>query len=688
LFTHAVVDAFRDRHSPDLKGRFATFTEAEWVEGLAWLDSQDTLDHFLQRIQELGLDQAIPLSAMLRMKERFANNELRLGEMFDAFMRVNDCLLEARIKFCNVQGFALIPTLRADPRLRSFPALELLVQDADMELCWKSLSTLGYTGRETGRHVYEFDFGATIDDASMSTTSLVGQIRIRVHSVGSTEEREGRTAYHMLMRSRPQMWKGYVFNAPAASEQFVVRAMMIENQIEKGRVLLADLLEFSHCFRFWSRSDEFWDEVVERSLEDSELTKAVGVAAIATSKLFGNEMPLALWQFAKETPNELLIPMLERFGCGELENESWRPVQAEARPRRRIGYPAKRVRAEEADDTRLLERICAAYSKTIEEAPRHARQYGPSPWWKSVERKELSEVQRVLQARNILELRVMYENFFRAACGTGLVRRPVKIEDAHNQRDPDDARLCAIREDTFYRVGYWRIQTGGQLQVSALRSPDVGNPFGVTIDGTLIAAGAESHHACAHCIVQMAGAGATVVEIGGGFGNMAYYLLKAGTSIKYVDFDVPESLALTAYFLGRSAPHLAMVLYGEKEFAPGPKTAYEVALMPPWMMERLPDNGVDVTFSSHVLRDLTPSAQQKYLEEIARFTSGVLIDISNEKDESAESFERLFTCVARRPSYWNLYRAPDAKEWEKVLRPLRQPRLAEPCTQVSTDQLL
>ena len=671
MFIHAVVEAFRIPQNPDLKERFATFIEAEWAEGLAWLDSQDMVGHFLRRIEELGMDQTFPPTVMSRMKERSAKNKLRSGEIFDTFVRVNDCLLQAGIVFCNVQGFALVSTLLFDPRLRSLSVLELLVQETDRELCFESLSTLGYMESETSSHVCEFDYGVTNQDWSMSANSSDGQVRIRIHFVRTTVESERRVAYHLLMRSRPQMWKCYVFNAPAASEQFVAQAMMIKSRLETGEALLADLLEFAQCLRFWSRSDEFWDEVAERSLEVSGLPKAVGVADIATSKVFGNEIPFVLWQFAKEIPNKLLIPILERFGRGAFEHESWRPVLGKAEPRRRIGYPAKQVRAEEDDDTRLLERICAAYSKMIKEAPRHSRDYGPSPWWKSVERKMLSEVQKALRAQDIAALRVMYENFFCAACGTGLVRRPVKIEDARNQFDSDEVRLSVIREDTFYRIGYWRTQTDGRLPISALQSPDVGNPFGVTIDGTLIAAGAESQHACAHRIAQIAGAQSTVVEIGGGFGNMAHYLLKTDATIKYIDFDIPESLALTAYFLGRSAPDRAMVLYGEKEFASGPTIASESALMPPWTMEKLPDKCVDVTFSSHVLWDLTPSAREKYLEEIARFTSGVLIDVSSEKDEAAESYESLFTCVARRQSYWNLYRAPDAKEWEQVLRPLR-----------------
>jgi len=244
----------------------------------------------------------------------------------------------------------------------------------------------------------------------------------------------------------------------------------------------------------------------------------------------------------------------------------------------------------------------------------------------------------------------MYRSFFRTASGTGLVRRPLEIGGSRNHFVPDEAELCVIREDTFYRVGYWRTQTDGCFPISALQSPGVGNPFGVIIDGTLIAAGAEFQHACAHRIAQMTGEYATVVEIGGGFGNMAYYLLKARAGIRYVDFDVPESLALTAYYLGKSSPGREMLLYGEADFAFGPATAYEIALMPPWMMGKLPDRSVDLTFSSHVLWDLIPSAREMYLADIARFTSGVLLDVSDEKDQAAYDYGRLFVCLEKRPS--------------------------------------
>jgi len=671
LFANSVVEAFRDQPSPDLAEQFTAFAEADWAEGLAWLYAQDMECYFLRRITDLGMDQMIPLSVRLRMKKRYAENEARIDRMFDAFVQVNDCLQDAGITFCNVQGFALVPAMRADPRLRSLPALRLLVLDTDIQLCRESLSTLGYAGSEIGRHACGGDSDSTNHDRDSCKGSSAGQIQTRIDVVAATAEGEGRAAYRMLTRRRPQMWNGCIFEAPTASDNLVAQALDIESQLAKGGVLLADLLEVAQCIRFWSCADEFWEEVVERSLEHPNHPGAVGAALMAASRVFGVDIPTPLRQYATQTPNDLLLPLLKRFGCATMECSPSRPSATSVSTRRTIVYPKDEIRADEADDTQLLERICAAYVKTIEEASHYSREYGPSPWWESVERKNFSEVQTALRKRDIPALRGMYQNFFRTACGTGLARRPLEIGGSRDHFDPDEAELCVIREDTFYRIGYWRVQTAGRLPISALRSPNVGNPFGVIIEETLIAAGAEFQHACAHRIAQLTGAEAKVVEIGGGFGNMAYYLLKESSKIKYVDFDMPESLALTAYFLGKSSPNRLLLLYGEADFSSDPKPTYDIALMPPWMMGRLPDRSVDLTFSSHVLWDLIPSARERYLEDIARFTSGVLLDISNEKDQETGDYERLFTCAERRPSYWNLYRAPQAKEWEQVLRPLR-----------------
>lgn len=338
------------------------------------------------------------------------------------------------------------------------------------------------------------------------------------------------------------------------------------------------------------------------------------------------------------------------------------------------GGAACEANGKASDDTVLLERICAAYIKATEEEAQYSEEYGASPWWQNIQVNHLFAVRDALQARDIPKLRSMYENFFQDLSGKGLVRLPPGGTSANSQFELNDEDRCLVREDMFYRLGYWRKQTNDRFSVSVLRGPSVGNPFGVMIEGTLIPAGAEYQHACADRIVNLTSRQATVVEIGGGFGQMAYYLLEANPEIKYLDFDIPESLALAAYYLGKSAPDRAMLLYGEVGSLHDSITNYDIALMPPWEMGKLATRSVELTFASHVLSDLIPAAREKYLQEIARFTNGLLVEIGREESNEALGrfaghYDLLFSLVDKRPSDWNVYRAPEAREWERLLRP-------------------
>ena len=323
--------------------------------------------------------------------------------------------------------------------------------------------------------------------------------------------------------------------------------------------------------------------------------------------------------------------------------------------------------------TALLERICAAYIRATEQAAKQAKEYCATPWWQNIQRKHLRPVQEALSSRDVSSLREMYENFFYDPCGMGLVRRPPNRGASDTLLHLDDEDNRVIREDALYRIGYWRALTNGRYPISVLQGSNVGNPFGAMIEGISIPAAAEYQHACADRILSLTESNATIVELGGGYGHMAFFLLQATPRITYLDFDIPESLALTAYYLGRSMPDKAMLLYGEADFGPDALRQWDVALMPSWEMTKLPGKSVDLTFSSHVLSDVPAAAREVYLDDVARYTRGLVIDISAERaddhrDTLAEAFDRRFTLVEKRRCYWNKYRAPEAIEWERVYK--------------------
>jgi hypothetical protein len=323
-------------------------------------------------------------------------------------------------------------------------------------------------------------------------------------------------------------------------------------------------------------------------------------------------------------------------------------------------------------DRLLLQRICRAYSLAVGQGQAVSSKYDPTPWWQQHRNLTLQPVMRALASHDFDTLQKMYENFFRDDCSTGLL--PVQ-RVKNNYFGPViadfDRRLYLV--DALYRLDYWEAETSGCYTVGDLAGPATGNPFGVVLGNTLIRVGSEYQHYCAHRIAMLLHGRATVAEIGGGFGGMAYYLLRDRPRTTYIDFDVPESISLTSYYLLKNFPHLKIVLYGEAELVPDMIRQADIVLMPLTELAHLPNDMVDLSFSSHAMSDLAPEVMPEYLYDIARITrhrflyvgtkmsAKRVVDLS--KDDPGQ-----FTLLESRSSAWNRHIAPNADHVECLYR--------------------
>lgn len=271
------------------------------------------------------------------------------------------------------------------------------------------------------------------------------------------------------------------------------------------------------------------------------------------------------------------------------------------------------------DDTALLNRICAAYQAAVKHR-RHPA-YRATAWWQQVRNRSLGPVRHALLTHDTAALRDMYTNFFRDPCSTGLTGVPYGMTGAYFGGRMTDLHRRVYLADTLYRLDDWSRETRGRFSLRDLATPPIGNPFGVCLEGTLVSARAGFHHRCAGRVAALLESNlSTVVEIGGGFGAMAYYLLRDLPNIKYVDFDLPESTALASYYLLKAFPHKKFLLFGETPLTGEAIAHADVALLPLFAMELLPTASVDLTFSSHAMSDIEPAELASYLETIHRVT--------------------------------------------------------------------
>ena len=327
----------------------------------------------------------------------------------------------------------------------------------------------------------------------------------------------------------------------------------------------------------------------------------------------------------------------------------------------------------EGDDVAVLERICAAYIRAAKGESSASVTYQATGWWEQQRHGSLGAVTRALMTRDIDSLRAMYRSFYRDPCSAGLIL----LQRAAKEYFGDTIKNLHLRyclADALFRLNYWKGMTGGRFAARDLSGPDVGNPFGVMVDGTLIRTGSEYQHYCAFRVGQLLSSGAsTVAEIGGGFGGMAYYLLRDRAETTYINFDVPESVALMSYYLLKTFPSLKFLLYGEEELTENAIARADVVLMPLFEMNKLTEKSVDVTFSSHAMSDLSHEAMAVYLNNIARMTRSSFFCIGHDRsggvmrDLISRNYSS-FELEDERVTGWHSHRVPNSGELECLYR--------------------
>jgi hypothetical protein len=163
---------------------------------------------------------------------------------------------------------------------------------------------------------------------------------------------------------------------------------------------------------------------------------------------------------------------------------------------------------------------------------------------------------------------------------------------------------------------------------ATLAIPPVGNPWGCHFDNVLIAPKALRYHALSTQIRHITSdvPRPVIAEIGAGYGGMAYYLLRGDQPVCYLDFDLPETLVLAAYYLRRTLPHRKVHLCARpEELTPALLQACDVVLAPNWGIRSLPGRSVDLFLNTFSLSEMPMPAIAEYLQQIERTCRGYFL---------------------------------------------------------------
>jgi putative sugar O-methyltransferase len=220
---------------------------------------------------------------------------------------------------------------------------------------------------------------------------------------------------------------------------------------------------------------------------------------------------------------------------------------------------------------------------------------------------------------------------------------------------PDD--LNALM-DLFKLYARQFLLSNPSKSLDLLRRPPVGNPYGYNLDGTTIYVGAEYHYHYSTAIQRMLKheAKPVVFELGGGFGGMAYYLLRDTKNITYIAADLPENAALQAYYLISHFPDKRIALFGEFDAASFDQEEYDAVIIPNFCIEKLKTDIAHLSFNSYSLAEMDLQSVNNYIHHICRISSRFFYHLNHvvwpvNSDDFPIDYQK-FELHSRHPVMW------------------------------------
>lgn len=331
-------------------------------------------------------------------------------------------------------------------------------------------------------------------------------------------------------------------------------------------------------------------------------------------------------------------------------------------------------RGGQVEDTEILNRIIKSYNLAKAAQEEAGSSFRPSNEWLPIYEMHLGEVISVLKNKDIVRLRNIYNNFFRDPCSHGLHGLPRDMKKYYFSNNISLYSKMLYLNDNIHRYRLWKTLLEDAFDVNNLSVPTIGNPYGIYIDGTFTNSGFYNHYYA----VQIARLckeikRPTVVELGGGYGSMAYFLSRDNNNITYIDFDLPENTALTAYFMLSAFPDKNILLYGEDELNDDTIRKNNIIIMPSFECTKLPEKSVDIAFNSYSLAEMSPDTINTFISEFMRIVRGYIFHVNHNRNSvvTADHFgidQGRFELIYKTPALWNMGLNPDSDEYEYLYK--------------------
>lgn len=285
----AVVATFCDSLERS-RERLAAFEYRDWARTYHWLDASGMALYFLNELQTMGIEDALPTAVIERFSQNLADNRRRSAALFEEFSEINRAFQQAGVLYSNLKGFTLSPESCPNPELRCQLDLDFLVDARHLEMCSEVLARTGYQLTAATGTTWEFKAGSheltRIEDHYRPRS----QRSVELHFAGPAQDGSS-PRDERLDRLRLHCWGNLAFPVLSVGDQFVGQVMHLFGHLRSACTRLAWLLEYKRHVSARYDDREFWGEVEEFSQAQPQAPIAIGLVTFLSTKIFAAHAP-------------------------------------------------------------------------------------------------------------------------------------------------------------------------------------------------------------------------------------------------------------------------------------------------------------------------------------------------------------------------------------------------------------
>ncbi len=284
--------------------------------------------------------------------------------------------------------------------------------------------------------------------------------------------------------------------------------------------------------------------------------------------------------------------------------------------------------APDKNESAIVQRIFTSYKKMKEDQSRANRVYSPSTLWEKLLGKAYSNI-----ISGALENDIGRFHFFLANFGSW--KEYTGVESSDMIRDNMNSFLGRryLRNELFYnQLKTWEWFYNNRKPAASLTYPAHGNQAGAYINGNFVGVGSffnEIYGSTLSSLIRDLKR-PVIAEIGAGYGKLAYFIVRDMKDFAFIDFDLPETLCLAAYYLMKTFPEKRCLLYGEAEYSGSSHEKYDMVFMPSYEICKIGSDTVDLFINKNSLGEMTKEAVYEYIKYISKATKGYFFHMNHD----------------------------------------------------------